>query len=1163
MKENYMLPLKSKSILFLVTFFLCLSSFAQETYIDRFNGTDYTYRNDDGTQLFSSSWVEVNDDDSSSSGRISIMNGGLRFGNLDNRYIYRTLDLSSVNTATDIVTLSFDYDASNRGGEGLEVRLYNSITGNYDLITNINTNTSGAFSIDLAPVYISGSSLILFIGEDSNWWWTDTIYIDNVAFTVTPPAASYTFECDKVYATSSTTGRRSIYELTGATMTSVYTAPQRIGGLAISADGNAYYDDASASFPLYSSDGSTQVSEGATLPNQLVGQGANADGDVYYIDTSYHLRVIEKGSGNATDLGALNFGTDTIGSTLRAGDLAFDGNGRLHWYASVRGSGASYLFMINTNTLVAQNLGNVGPNGATGVAFDSSGNMITSTSNGDGTSNIYSIDFSSPTLSGTLIGTASPGVYDMGSCSTPTYNPILSATKSVKNITKSADPAVIAFSGDVLEYTIVVDNTGNLSASNTTFIDAIPASTTYVANSTQLNGVSIADVGGNMPYTTATEIHSSTQPDGVVTIGSPVTITYRVTVDYGTLPATINNTGTVEYPIVTGGVTTNQSVDSNTVSTPTGDICTLGINDSDGDGIDDICDLDDDNDGIPDTEEYCTNATTTLLPSANASGDREVVITHADTGFAKLDLLELDNSFQMFVNGTPVHPSILEFENGALGTGEVYFRFQSDNAFITTPWNPNSYGLPRLRLIIDEFGVITLLGSRTTTSTVLEPMVAQSGVPFNTITWTPSANNTFRIVNQVGPGPEELKGSLYASNICDADGDGISNQLDLDSDNDGILDIVESGVLNETGVADSNNDGRIDGANSGSGANGLFNIIETNDTFTASLNYSVLDSDTDGDTNPYEVDSDGDDCPDAIEGDENVDISDLSSGRITGGVDSDGVPNIVNSGGSADGTNNTQGQGNTTAVVTSAQIVINTDLAVNTPLCAGETANFTFTATGSDGSGIGWTYQLQKQNGSNWDSIGSSGTLVNNTSESKTVTITNVQVSGSGTYRVLFTHPNNSCEQVSQSVSLIVNELPTPIDTPLTICPSETSTDLTVNDSTVLDGETGTVTWYDGEPGNGGTTIASPTTANLNTITDLWAQVSLSSNGCTANVDITTNNDTTAPVITLVGSSTQTIESCGTYTEEGATVTDCEANLAVTIGGDTVDTTTPGVYTVT
>ena len=63
--------------------------------------------------------------------------------------------------------------------------------------------------------------------------------------------------------------------------------------------------------------------------------------------------------------------------------------------------------------------------------------------------------------------------------------------------------------------------------------------------------------------------------------------------------------------------------------------------------------------------------------------------------------------------------------------------------------------------------------------------------------------------------------SVTASKSCitDIDGDGVPNGLDLDSDNDGIYDVVESGnealdtnfdgVINglDTGFADTDNDG--------------------------------------------------------------------------------------------------------------------------------------------------------------------------------------------------------------------------------------------------------------------------------------------------------------------------------------------------------------------
>jgi hypothetical protein len=267
--------------------------------------------------------------------------------------------------------------------------------------------------------------------------------------------------------------------------------------------------------------------------------------------------------------------------------------------------------------------------------------------------------------------------------------------------------------------------------------------------------------------------------------------------------------------------------------------------DSDGDGIIDVVDLDDDNDGITDEEEYCSSINASFLTSSDV-GERSVVINHTDTGYLRLDFSSMDNSFQLDINGSTIHPSVLEFENGALDAGDEYFVFQSDGSFISQPWVANSNGIPRLRLIVNEFGQISLYGSRTTSSTTLELMEAQGGTPFNTIPWIPGNNNTFTLTNQAGPGPEGFTGELFASAICDTDGDGISNEFDLDSDNDGIYDIVESGVLNESGVTDSNNDGRIDGATSSSGSNGLFNAIEDVDTEYAIPSYSILDSDADG-----------------------------------------------------------------------------------------------------------------------------------------------------------------------------------------------------------------------------------------------------------------------------------------------------------------------------
>ena len=60
--------------------------------------------------------------------------------------------------------------------------------------------------------------------------------------------------------------------------------------------------------------------------------------------------------------------------------------------------------------------------------------------------------------------------------------------------------------------------------------------------------------------------------------------------------------------------------------------------------------------------------------------------------------------------------------------------------------------------------------------------------------------------------------------------------------------------------------------------------------------------------------------------------------------------------------------------------------------------------------------------------------------------------------------------------------------------------------------------------------------------------------------------DTTAPVITLVGNASVTVDCNGTYTDAGATAADvCDGDLTDDIvpGGDTVNTAVPGAYVIT
>jgi len=63
----------------------------------------------------------------------------------------------------------------------------------------------------------------------------------------------------------------------------------------------------------------------------------------------------------------------------------------------------------------------------------------------------------------------------------------------------TGDPNVL-LAGETLRYTITVQNIGTDNASGVDIVDLVPANTTYVANSTTLNGVAVADGnGGGLP----------------------------------------------------------------------------------------------------------------------------------------------------------------------------------------------------------------------------------------------------------------------------------------------------------------------------------------------------------------------------------------------------------------------------------------------------------------------------------------------------------------------------------------------------------------------------------------------------------------------------------------------------------------------------------------
>lgn len=114
----------------------------------------------------------------------------------------------------------------------------------------------------------------------------------------------------------------------------------------------------------------------------------------------------------------------------------------------------------------------------------------------------------------------------------------------------------------------------------------------------------------------------------------------------------------------------------------------------------------------------------------------------------------------------------------------------------------------------------------------------------------------------------------------DADLDGIINALDLDSDNDGIPDVVEAGGV------DANGDGRIDNYADIDG-DGFSDNVDANLSGHSSSGsgLGLPDFDGDGIPNMFDLDSDNDGIPDILEA---GGIDTNNDGRVDGFIDADG-----------------------------------------------------------------------------------------------------------------------------------------------------------------------------------------------------------------------------------------------------------------------------------
>ena len=124
--------------------------------------------------------------------------------------------------------------------------------------------------------------------------------------------------------------------------------------------------------------------------------------------------------------------------------------------------------------------------------------------------------------------------------------PLLYATKTVALLVDLGTPGVVD-PGDTLRYTITVQNSAAIAATGVVLTDGVPANTTYVADSTRLNGLPVGQPdGGVSPLASGIDISSSdlTPPlpgpgAGTISPGAAAVLQFDLRVNLGTPAGTL------------------------------------------------------------------------------------------------------------------------------------------------------------------------------------------------------------------------------------------------------------------------------------------------------------------------------------------------------------------------------------------------------------------------------------------------------------------------------------------------------------------------------------------------------------------------------------------------------------------------------------------------
>ncbi len=440
----------------------------------------------------------------------------------------------------------------------------------------------------------------------------------------------------------------------------------------------------------------------------------------------------------------------------------------------------------------------------------------------------------------------------------------LGAVPGIAGVTFASEFTVTQNAGKYRYYALVWTGGGSISASGYANEAYFKTDATYVPSMAPKPVCNNDSDGDGKPN------HIDTDADGdgcadIVEAGVSTTVTATV------LTGTVGANGFADAVETTPESNTYNGTYTYTIAR---DASVNACTDSDGDGTTNVNDLDDDNDGILDVVECPAPGFTPLTPKFNITSGASQ--SQTITGFPDelyIDIFSIDNNFSLNVNGTyitSVQEINLAWAGGLEYTAGSTWSTLPDGTFLGngSPW---TYGgtKPLLRVIINKFGDVKLMGLNQTTNTYQEMILRSAS--FNQVPINLTGTNTFTLDqdNQYSPTFANAEfNALYNSGFCDTDGDRIPNGLDLDSDGDGCFDAIEAKVLvsSTTGIVAG-----------GYGANGLADSKETaaeSGLYNATYFYNYAldntvnfckDSDNDGVSDVEDIDDDNDGIQDAIE----------------------------------------------------------------------------------------------------------------------------------------------------------------------------------------------------------------------------------------------------------------------------------------------------------